>query len=118
MPRILVILVAFALVATACGNDSDGDSPVASDVVDTAPSPTTTDAPDTTTQPTTEPPPAAGPLTLSTALCDDADNMTTLLESPDTDAALSSAEFDADEVERMAAVSYTHLTLPTNTVTW
>jgi uncharacterized protein (DUF1330 family) len=99
----LSILVAVALVATACGNDSDGDSPVASDVANTDPSPSTTDAPDTTTRPTTEPPPAAGPLMLSTALCDDADNMTTLLESPDTDAALSSAEFDADEVERMAA---------------
>ncbi|MEO0495618.1 MAG: hypothetical protein AAF081_19595 [Actinomycetota bacterium] len=103
MSRFLSILIALAVVAAACGNDSDGDSPAASDVVETDSSPSTTDAPDTTTQPTTEPPAPTAPLPLSDALCDDPDTMATLLESPDTDAALSSAEFDADQIERMAA---------------
>ena len=36
-------------------------------------------------------------------VCDDPADMTTLLESPSADAALSAGEFNADEIERMAA---------------
>ncbi len=116
MSRFPLIAVAVALVVTACGEGADDDPPTAGAVVATDPSPSTTDAVDTTTPPTStiqtsettivptiEPPTAAGPLPLSEALCDDPESMTTLLESPDTEAALSSAEFDADQIERMAA---------------
>lgn len=103
MPRFLAVVLALTLTATACGDDADSDSPAADVVADEHATPSTTEPPSTTAPTTTQAPVESEAFPLSDALCDDPANMTTLLESPSADAALSAGEFNADEIERMAA---------------